>query len=552
MPHPVIIPLLFIPHVAIPAGLFYLLYLDHQDREVPLTPDVELGTGPSFQVFDSDLNPITRSDSDFDSWIYPSPMSTYIKKNKFALNNRAHVYSTNTEMRRAHQTPMRDLASSKEFQTELDTAVVTMHILRNWQNIWKACYTRQVVRRVPQQHAIITSRLAKYIRENVWYGFIDNEIRTHEHDMFIQSPMRSLATKPEFHEWLYGEQILRAVDREIRETSPMHILALKERDNIIRHHMKTSKMRNFIAIPDNRMAIIYFGTRNQSRIAEMTSSPLRVWTYVNKYQLSIRASEFSQIRTLRTQTLQIITDLLLRNYGTLYRKYTLKEYRRQHGIPDVQFLPNCTSYANIIFPLDVQLVDRFLADSNLEGFTARTIYTDRNHFQSYAMSLLASTATDQPLSIDDLTDAALTFKNISHLTHEKTQIQILFDSTKITFPDCSSGSPVVHEAKRCIEIYFVCRDRMNFHSSDFKTCNAKITEFLKRFPKLEYKVGFVGRWLGDTMVIQITGPYQSARDDIAGKYNNVITDLIRVVNLVKGVIFQKVIDRMIWIHLGKG
>lgn len=557
MPHPAIIPLLLIPHVAIPAGLIYLLYLDHQETTSQSrfdTPDLELGLGPSFQVLDTDLNVIKQGKEFFITQTQtqqiatPSPMSTYIKKNKYALNDRAHMHIWNMELCRMRQTPMRDLASSAAFQTELRAKIETIYALRDWQTFYKNCYNQLIVRRITQQHGLVTSKLAKCVRDNIWYSFIAGELRTYEHNMFMESPMHKLATKPEFYDWLYGEQLLRVIDRYFRETTPMHILAVKEQANIVKMArqmslkimVRPSKMYNFISNPNNRMAIVYFGSRNMARIAEMTSSPLHVWSYNNKYQLSARAAQYWEIKTLRTQTLQNITGLLARNYGTLYRKHTLKEYRRQNGIPEIQFLPHCASYANIVFPINMQLADRFLADSNLDGFITQTIYTDRNHYQSYAVSLLVS-ANHQP-SIDDLTDAAQTFKNISHLTHEATQVQILSDSTKISFP---VPDPTV-QANRYIEFYFVCRDRTDFRNSDFKICNARITEFLKRFPALNYKVGFVGRWLSDTMVLQVTGPCNDAG---IGKYINIVTDLIRVVNLVKGVIFQKVIDRTIWIQL---
>lgn len=556
MPHPAIIPLLLIPHVAIPAGLIYLLYLDHQETISQVrydTPDLELGLDPSFQVLDTDLNVIKQEKEFFISQTHhiPSPMSSYIKKNKYMLNDRVHLHIWNMELCRMRQTPMRDLASSAAFQTELHAKVETLYALRDWQTFYKNCYNHLVVRRITQQHGLVTSKLAKCIRDNIWYSFIAEELRTYEHDMFMDSPMHKLATNPEFYDWIYGEQLLRVIDRYFRETTPMHILAIKEQDNIVKmarqmsfsRVVRPSKMYNFISNPNNRMAIVYFGSRNMARMAEMTSSPLRVWSHNNKYQLSVRATEYCEIKTLRTQTLQNITGLLARNYGMLYRKHTLKEYRRKNGIPEIQFLPHCASYASIIFPIDMQLADRFLADSNLDGFITQTIYTDRNHYQTYAVSLLTSVSANQP-SIDDLTDAAQTFKNISHLTHEATQVQILSDSTKISFLPDPDSDPTV-QAKRYIEFYFVCRDRTDFRNSDFKTCNARITEFLKRFPALEYKVGFVGRWLSDTMVLQVTGPC----NDGIGKYINIVTDLIRVVNLVKGVIFQKVIDRTIWIQL---
>jgi hypothetical protein len=276
------------------------------------------------------------------------------------------------------------------------------------------------------------------------------------------------------------------------------------------------------------MEIAYLASRRTSK--RMASSPLREWTLLNSASIQCHANKMHEIRSLRSRTLKKIGDLLSEKSQDLTVRRNL--------IPEVQFQPTCASYVIIIFPQDLQIVDRFLADSNLGGlqsverFTGYTIYTDKNHYRSYATSLLVSGRT-----INDLIDAAHTFKNISHLTHKNTQVQILSDSDKI---QCNHRSLLV----RKIELYFVKRDRRDFRPSDYKTCSVKTTGFLKRYPDLTFTIGFVGRWLGDTVLITIQGPFE-----LPIKYNNLCADLIQVVNLIKGIIFQKIMDRTCWLHL---
>jgi hypothetical protein len=413
--------------------------------------------------------------------------------------------------------------------------------------LWRGYYRYNVAPKIPLQQKITLSKLAIQVRNNMWYSFIDNQFRQEKHDMMDSSPMRKLARTVVFQEHIEDEQMFREMDHAWMMKNPIRLLTIREKTNIesmarqmrFTRSVSPSKMHQFISRASNHASLMYLATCHTYKYVRMAASPLHRWTESNGLSIVAGAEEIQYIHLERSRVLSEIGESLAKNYCILYRKYMLREYRRQHRIPEVQFLDGCSNYAIIIFPADVQIVDRFLADSNLEGFRNFTLWTGKNHFQSYATSLLA--ATDEGVTINDLTDAAQTFKNISHLTHRETQVQILADSSKIVVPDLPGSTP-----RRHIEFYFVRRDRSRFRQSDFKSCTAKINEFIGSQPgsELTSAVGFVNRWLSDTMVIRLVGP---ATEDL--KYDNLSTDLIQVINLTKGVIFQKIVDRTCWIHL---
>jgi len=160
-------------------------------------------------------------------------------------------------------------------------------------------------------------------------------------------------------------------------------------------------------------------------------------------------------------------------------------------------------------------------------------------------------------TVKDLVCVAHTFENISHISDASdTQVQLLSDSGKITCkselpgadPEAGAGAEPKSKSKcgsRMIELYFVKRDRKNFKQKDHDICHKKISKFMSQYPHLHYTIKYMEYWLSDTMLVTVTGP----QTDTNIKYHNLSEDLIRVVNLVKGVIFQKIMDRTCWLHL---
>lgn len=502
MLHPMFLPLLLIPHVVIPASLLYLIYsMEHDTPPTSPTmcPAIKLPlhttdepSGPSKTSRRRHARPRRHAGVVKDLSQSVSPMRQFARENLTRLREERYRYINRREAQKIPSSPMRTLVQTVQFQRELKDRLRCPAISR--------------------------------------------------------SPMHQLARTESFKEHISDLCLVREVERELIETNPMRLMCYQERDNIqtlarrmsFKRELQSSRMHQFIRGYLARTNIMQHALYMSIKAASMNDSPLRRWTIENGTLIQASAKQMAEIRDLRSQTLGQIKESLNKNYGRLYRRYALREYRRQNNIPEVQLLPGCNSYATIVFPQDVQIVDRFLADCNLDGmsgvslFTGCTIYIDKNHYRSYASALI--TAGN---SIDDLTDTAQTFKNISHLTHKDTQVQILADSSKI---QCPEGSGI----ERKLEFYFVKRDRNNFTLSDYKTCSGKITDFLRRFPDLTVSIGFVGRWLGDTMLVTLSGTSQAGGKI---KYTNISTDLIQTVNLVKGVIFQKIVDRTCWLHL---
>lgn len=634
MPHPIIIPLLMIPHVAIPAGLAYVLYLDHKDTitrikaahtrkrkrddadadgmvyvSIPPPPKPSLSTDLKTQLEESIKNrhirKLRQKESPTASVLRKtmhhactnmyyrrimeckqksSPLSRYLRANckpapalekisylidpsntgsynchspmrQFAIHNcmnfkgKRFQYLYKRGLERIYNTPMRTLASTPEFQMELECKVRDFANLSFSKSLWSSYYYTYVVRKIPNQYGKIMSPLAACLKNSCWYSNIDYSIRQYNQELMKSSPMHKMVQSDDFQDQFTDSIMLREAKTYYRDKDPIRLLTKLEKNNIqklarqmrFRRELNASRMHKFVMSTNNRLmiALRYISVYNLYNVKKLRG-PLSKWTDSNREQVVQRANEMMEIRNLRSEALKKISDALKRNYGSLYRKYVLKTFRTQNGIPEVKFKGRCTNYASIVFPPDMQIVDRFLAESNLDGFIGQTIYTSRNHYRSYATSLL-TTSVGMP-SINDLTDAAQTFKNISHLTEENTQVQILSDSDRIVIPPQAGGWSNV---RRHVDIYFVRRDRNNFRSSDHKSVISKVSDFLKRYPDLNYEVGYVGRWLGDTMLVSLTGPEELKE----GKYTNLSTDLIQVVNLIKGIIFQKVVDRTCWIHL---
>lgn len=570
MPHPAVIPLLLIPHVALPAGLVYVLYLDHQETIsrvrhaqvnesslVPLPPvppvlpnpiiqpvQVRL-SGPRVKVplnLNSKIRKLISLDST-KSYNCHSPMRKFAQENVKNFKKSRFNYLYRKYDTRILKTPMRDLAKRRKFRKELTN--FRNEIFRK--EIWRGFFHAQIVPKIARQRGIIMSKLASFVRRHIWYADIVHQIRCYNDTLMRSSPMFKLAQTEAFREHIVDQLFFRQFDYHTMETDPIRRLTCIEKDNIINaarrmkfsRTVRMSKMHQFVSKFNNRTAIIYHAACNLMNIAEMTSSPLRKWTLANCDIIKFNVQRMNDIRQARYDTLKKIDDLLAKNYGTLYRSHSLRAFRCRNNIPEVKFQDGCTSYADIIFPENVQVVDRFLADSNLDGFSNCTIYTGKNHFQSHAVSLLA---TEQGMpTINDLTDAAQTFVNISHVSHSDTQVKILSDSNKLNI-DAVNATVV----RRSIDLYFIRRDRADFKIGDFRNCRTKINDFMKRYPDLQYTIGYLDRWLSGTMIINITGPLSLSGNV---KYTNLTTDVIQVVNLIKGFIFKKVMDRTCWLHL---
>lgn len=650
----ILLPILLIPHIAIPAGLLYLLYLEQQEtiscnkdqstvrsrhaippapptpsymptqrsvrvsqrmenalkykyesrqlrnslmklshmrvinevqlvnqklKEVPIIAMIDNIHSPYVRKCLMDRSPMRNTAigmswntlfcCDLKYWLAPvhrmigttsynchSPMRQFIKNNKSVL----------LQVREQHRqraaltftlTPMRQLAITKSFKSEL--ACVSKNLENNYfkQQFWRAWMYNRVLSKIPVQRGIVMSKLRPVLMKNIWYAEINNALKDAYSYRMNASPMRQLAQLDTVKSTLFDTSIIKKHRQLLMDINPMRTIALTEADAIsrlasrkslnlvlnrspmssfVRSHKKgyrlhTKKLSGYTALDTKKLLKLVY-TLNISSRANMISSPLHKYVYANRYLIIAKARALSDIIETRKSVTGQITQLLARNYGTLYRKFLLKEFRTQHHIPNVTFNSDCVNTVQIRFPLNMQTVNKFLADSNLDGFTCTTLYQDKHQFQSYAYSLL-----DRGTTINDLTDAAQTFKNISHLTDANTEVLMLAGNTGINILEEDSKLCTRH-----VSIHFVKRDRTCFKASQYESCKAKVQDFVKRHNGLEIKICFLNKWLSDEMVITIQGP-------VTSNYKIINHDLVHHINLIKGIIFVKSMDNVLWLHI---
>jgi hypothetical protein len=474
-----------------------------------------------------------------------SPMFLFItgsKTNKICLRSTAlsfrlrindHRWITYTLI-----SPMRTLAKSPNFKTELSRKTNATNINRFYYNFWQACIYHYIIPKIPAQRGKVMSKLCSAIVDSQWYAKIIQESIHNKYDRMEKSPLRTFITNNS--DKLEERHYNRSYRTYITNNHPMHQLALAENKQIIfladkkrlNRTINTSPMHQWGCSNKNQLLL---ANALCNRIKKQSPySRLKNFICNNLHELQQQVALHNYIRINRTKYNALICSDLIINYGTLYRKYMMLNFRKVNNIPEVQFKHDCSHTVFIAFPKNMLLVHQFLTECNVDGFNSISIYWDTNNFQSYAYSLLGKNAC-----INDLTDAAYTFLNISNLTHEDTYVQLLSDSNKIIIPDTD-------QCKRHIWIYFVKRDLSKFTSSQFATCVKKINEFFKRLKnsQIQVQIGSPDQWLSDKLLICIEGP--ALCDE---RYDNISSDLINFINLVKGVIFAKIEDRVSWIHL---
>lgn len=534
MPHPILIPIMVIPHVVIPTVMFYILHLE---RKESISSVRRAQASRRVQSSPSSTPVISNT---------ISPLSLYICDHKQILQDIYYRMSYQRHLCQPKKTKMRELASTRKFQKELNVSVTRINENRRASDLWKEYYYTHVLPKLAMQRGIVMSKLRPFLMCSTWYSIISNELREIRYDAMQLSPMYKLGQSKQFQSELDNIQQIRLYERYLERTNKLRIVSSIEKDNIVRlarvkqfnRTLNKSPMHRFI-ISNNYHAKLFLRSLGAiQRHLTMVSSPLKVWCSANKYVIKQHVLTFDEIRMNRAKVLKNIANILAINYGSIYRKYVLKAFRAKNAIADVTLNNNCNNHAVIVFPLDIQAVDQFLSDSNLDGFVTKTIFSSTNHFQSQATSFLALQQGKDP-TIDELTDAAQTFKNISCLSDYDTHIRILSESGKINIP-----TDQVEKCQRIIEIHFVKRDRKDFKVGQYQSCVSRVNEMTKRYPYISITVGFLGRWLSDTIIVTMTGPITTTE-----KYTNISTDMIQMINLVKGVIFAKMIDNTCWLSL---
>lgn len=609
--HPAIIPILAVPHLLIPAALGYILYLDqeesitrvqhaqnikrfwyrnyinspmaffvknnkkiiqvtalkHRAKRSKLAKVIKNTVNHalirnqirSASIVKKELSPLSRfvSDNSLESNLnevgfLTSPtyyncnslMRSFARKNKHLIQEKAYTNSYNISLMKPRKNLMTDFITRNDVQNEITYTYQQMCVNKFREELWKGYFCLHVAPKVPSQRGIVCSRLSKFLRDNIFESEIKFCERSCNYNKMITSPMHNYASADQFKDSLFDSHLMREWDRFMFENNHMHILAVEEAENIAFlaqrrrtvSQLRKSQMHSFISKTHNRIAVKDIIDYKKSLYEQCKRSPLRIWTKYNKEFLAESASKIFYNRIKREKILFNIKDCLDNEYALIKQSMNLQQFKREHCIGNVAFVKDCCNYVSIEFPENTQLVDQFLSESNLEGFTGKTVYYSKNEFRSCANCLLD---IREPSEIDDLIEVAQTFKNISHLTDQNTKVSVLADSGKVEVPVDDDNS-----CKRIIELHFVKRDHSDFTTSQYRTCVSKIKDFLKKHEDVSFKIGFADRWLSDNLVVTL-----SHTNFIQVKSNNLTSDIIQSINLIKGIIFAKVIDRICWLQL---
>ena len=473
-----------------------------------------------------------------------STMRSFARKNKHLIQEKAYTNSYNISLMKPRKTLMTDFIGRNEVKNEITYAYQQICVNKFREELWKGYFCLHVASKIPTHRGLVCSRLSKFLRDNLVESEIKCCERSCNYNNMIISPMHNYASTEEFKDSLFDSHLMREWMRFIFENNPMHMLAVREGENIAflvqrrktRSQLRESQMHKFIIKTNNRIALADIIDCKKSLYEQIKRSPLRIWTKYNKEFLAESASKIFYDRKEKGRILLNIKDSLEEEYSTIKQSMNLQQFKREHSIGNVAFVNNCCNYVSIEFPQNTQLVDQFLSESNLEGFTGKTVYYSKNEFSSCANCLLD---IREPSEIDDLIEVAQTFKNISHLTDQNTKVSVLADSGKVEVPVDDDNS-----CKRIIELHFVKRDHSDFTTSQYRTCVSKIKDFLKKHEDVSFKIGFADRWLSDNLVVTL-----SHTNFIQVKSNNLTSDIIQSINLIKGIIFAKVIDRICWLQL---
>ena len=457
---------------------------------------------------------------------------------KDLLAERAIMKSYKRFTHKPKKTPMRDLVNTLQFRQELRQAYRD-NMMRDSN---KTYFNWRVIPRIHDHRDFVMSPTRKCINKHILYSQILSWQRMDKQHQMANSPMRKLSADPHVQEVLCDSSFIRDYIYGLQERSPM-------KQYIAEHG-------NFLRSCARRFLLIHTMARSSMVRCAWTHSG-DFWYQANLRELRNENQETSVMRAIKEDDIkQAVTDRawrlanqnavrkrlhedLARNYNTLYRKVLIRNYRKENNIPNPTLVPGYTTAA-ILFPRNQMKNNQFLADSSLEDFEPKEEYYTPVEFRSYCVTNL-----QDPANVGDLVDVAKTFKQISHLTDEDTEVHILTDSTKIQFTENDEDMATCQATAA-----FMRRDQSKFTSSLFNKCQSKIRDYVKRYnnnaepdAQLEARISFNKKWLDKELVVTLTCPYKD------NNMRNVLSDVVQHVNMVKGVIFAKSTDQVRWITI---
>jgi hypothetical protein len=265
---------------------------------------------------------------------------------------------------------------------------------------------------------------------------------------------------------------------------------------------------------------------NCSRYYDFSSSLLRRYSIANASAIAAKCDEHEKRKEMR---LRIVTDLKESNYTKVYTKMLLHRFQLEHGIPEV----NITGQYNTAYVMLPRMKNnQFVVDTNLECFEPVDDYYSEDDLQSYCVNHNICSGSSL-----DLINLARTFKDLSR---DPSSVWILTDSNKIAL------GYETYDSSYYIRMSFVRRDREVFNLSQYKVCRTIIQEYLREKPGFEVRLAFEGKWLTDELIVIIEAPLKlKTRLEI----RNIVEDIAQRINLIKGLIFAKIVDQIKWIEL---
>lgn len=415
--------------------------------------------------------------------------------------------------------PMRDLCSrekgSIQAASSLRDACRVQRKLTQW------IYRRTVLPRISGHSELVMSPMRGLARR------CSTEILLHRVETAAlyctanSSPLRAFVTDTHIQNYLENEYTLRQYDWEFRNNSPMREFVQNNGTQLTRRAALFQSPMHQYAKSNGHIIEVLAYLREQSRVRRSPLYPIMDLAYCIQFH-----REAGVRRALRAT---IVSELKETLFGPVYQKLLSGRLRKDTGVSDVIAQPGYTS-VYIVFPAGRFVSNRFLLETGLEHVEAYEDYfgPGPDQFQSYCVASVRGEEKDgdgDALSLTDYVTLAGTYKQLSHLVDDDARVLLTTDLSKIQVQ-------VNRGAMHYTRIYFVRRDREDFTLSDYNSVKAIHPG----------TVGFVNKWLGEELVIILESPYTDA-----AAHRNAVSDLIQRVNLIKGIIFARVVDQVKWL-----
>ncbi len=591
------LPILFLPHVVLPGALLYMLYVaanedtsDTKDisitkrhrrhRKHQLPPKAErLRTSPlhMFTV----CNELQLQEASANLWKVNAQKSPMYK---LSQNNRFYIQLFSAVLERQMDSPMYKLSQNTAFRkrltepklhkeyspmksyirdsnvgiilaahylirrnntyhlrtidTELKKELTTAHTAYKRRRAVVRMYKADIVPHISSQRRYVLSPLKKILCSTCKYAehlYIERQQR---YNAMALSVMRQYITSYDICDKLESMYWLREYDMYLMARSPMRLYVCNNKEEInslsrryaLHFEIGLSPLHKCIKQAKPLLDVLYQYSLNRRN--NMQQSLLRKYILCNTAELIRRLDERLHRAEIRQN---IVNQLHAMQYTFVYNKMLLRRYRDEHQIPAVH-IDGTYNTVYILFPYNTMKNNQFIADTHLQCFEPKEDYYSATDAQSYCTTHISDEA-----QMNDLVELSQTFKNLSSLTDAEANVWLLTDRNKLTI----QGDAL--SATHYIRISFVRRDREAFDISQYKSCCAVVNDYLaeKTIPGMSIDLVFENKWLTDEIVIVVEAPV--VKDQHLVK--NAVEDVVQRINMIRGLIFAKIVDQIRWISL---